>query len=145
MVRRVRSLLDRSRSGASSPYTNKSVIHMNRQTVDVRLKNGRVHHQGLVFEIDGVAVETAGSVGLDHSLAITAQIPIRKEWVENDRILSRMANRKVSVPIRGYASRPQLDGSVVADLARQIGQSATQGFIEDKLGDKLKDLLGSDR
>jgi translocation and assembly module TamB len=140
IVRSVRSLLDRSRSDES--YTNKSVVHMNRQAVDFRLKDRRVYHRGLVFEIDGVPVETSGSVGLNQSLAITAQIPIRKEWVENDRILSRMANRKLSIPIRGFVNRPQLDSRVIADLARQIGQSATQSLIEDQLGDKLDDLLG---
>lgn len=138
VIQKLRALLDRS--GSNSSIQGKSLIHMDRQTAEFRLVDGRVHHRGVSFVVDGVSIQTSGSVGLDQTLSITAVVPIRDSWVAKDKVLSRLAGKTLSIPISGTAQRPRVDSRIIADLARQIGQSATQGVIEDKLNGTLEDL-----
>ena len=71
------------------------------QNTQFQVVDQRVHHDQMMFEIGDVVVYTRGSVGLDQSLALLAQIPIRDKWIASDRRLEVLRGYSVEIPIHG--------------------------------------------
>ena len=117
-------------------------MKMPAQEVPFRLAEGRVAHQGATFVFSDLVVRTSGTVGLDESLDLIADIPIKDEWLgSNDKLLGSLKGKTVQIPIRGTLSRPQLDNRVLAGLARDIGTSAVGSLLEDQLKGKVPDKV----
>jgi hypothetical protein len=109
--------------------------------VPFRMVDGRVYHQGLELVFPELTIRTHGSVGLDQSLALMAEMPIPPKWLGNDALASAMREQTIRVPIGGTLSRPQLDRGVLDQLGRQFLERATKNVIEDELGKQLDRLL----
>lgn len=117
-------------------------MKMPAQDIPFRLTEGRVAHQGATFAFSDLVVRTSGSVGLDESLDLIADIPIKDEWVgSNEKLLGSLRGKTVQIPIRGTLSRPQLDNRVLARLARDVGTSAVGSLLEDQLKGKVPDKV----
>jgi len=101
----------------------------------------RVHHRGLEVDVQGVMVRTSGWVGVDQSISLLAEVPIRDEWVRDDRLLAPLKGQVLQIPIGGQLSKPQLDRRVLRDLARQFLRDAAGRLIEDNLNRALEDLF----
>ena len=88
--------------------------------VEFTMAGGRVHHQGLVFGVGQLNVRTSGSVGLDESLDLIAEIPIPAGLLGETPLAGVLRDRTVKLPIRGTLDRPQIDpaalGTSNADL-----------------------------
>lgn len=138
-IQQIKSLIRRGNS--TSSIADKTLVKMNRQTVDFRMVNRQVHHRGLTFTIDDFPIRTSGVVGLDQRIALTAEISIRPKWVENDRILKRLAEKPLSIPISGTLSKPVIDPRILSNLTRQLGSSAIEGLINDKIGGSINDQI----
>ncbi len=121
--------VDPSRLGQSREW-----LTLPEQTIKYHLADGKVHHEGLELVSREVTVRTKGYVGLDQSLALTASIPIRDEWVASSELLATLKGQTLEVPIRGTLSKPAVDNQVLANL----GKSMLGGVIEQKLGEELK-------
>ena len=106
------------------------------------MAEGRVAHQGAMFVFSDLVVRTSGSVGLDESLDLIAEIPIKDEWLASDgKLLGSLKGKSVQIPIRGTLTKPQLDNRVLAGLARDIGTSAVGSLLEEQLKGKVPDKL----
>jgi hypothetical protein len=131
----------RKGSVSSTAQGDQTLLVMEEHSVDYRMVNGRVHHRGLTFSVDDVVIRTSGSVGFDESLSLTAEIPIRDEWVRNDKFLAGLSGQVLKIPITGTTKQPQVDSRVLSDLVRRIAGSAANRFIQDKLGKQLEGLF----
>ena len=60
----------------ANPAKAVSLVRMDNQAVDFRMVDHRVYHQGLKFVAGNVTITTRGSVGLDESIAVLAEIPL---------------------------------------------------------------------
>ena len=94
---------------------------------------GRVEHQNFEIEVGDVVVRTSGSVGLDQTLDLVAEIPIREKWVQRDQVLRGLAGQTLKVPIRGTVQNPKLDAKAIAQLSKQMLQGAAGGLLNDAI------------
>ncbi|HLQ43312.1 MAG TPA: hypothetical protein VK137_01175, partial [Planctomycetaceae bacterium] len=135
-VEQVRSIIQRRSPRAGN--SERVLLEMPAQAVPFQLAEGRVAHQGATFVVSDVVVRTSGSVGLDDSLNLIAEIPIKDEWLGNVKALGSLKGKSVQIPISGTLSKPRMDGQVLANLARQMGRSAVENLLPDPTGGALQ-------
>ena len=140
-INQVQSILTRKQ--ATELNRDQIWIEMAEQQVPFKLDRGRVYHQGMTFVVKNVAVKTSGSVGIDNTLSLIAEIAISDDWLGNNKALGGLKGKTIRIPIAGTTSRPQIDPGVFADLARQIGGAAIDGLLEDNVGNGLKGVLNN--
>lgn len=118
-------------------------LEMPEQHVPFKLIEGRVHHEGMTFMVKNVIVKTSGSVGLDESIQLIAEVPVKDEWLGSNKIFAPLKGQSVQIPISGTLTNPQLDPRVFSNLTKQMGGSLLEGVIKDQVGDKLDDALSN--
>jgi translocation and assembly module TamB len=111
--------------------------------VPFRMVNGRVYHDGLELMFPEFSIRTRGSVGLDQTLAVEAEMPVPPKWLGNNPMIPQtVRNQTIRVPIAGTLAKPQLDQRVMQDLTRQFIQKAAGNVIEGGLNNGLNQLFG---
>ncbi len=135
VIDQVRSVL-RQRA-ATGPQRERVIMEMPEQSVDFKLADGRMHHQGLTFQFQDVTLRTSGSVGMDETLNLIAEIPVPDEWVAGKKLLAGFKGKSIRIPISGTLKQPRPDSRVLGELTKQMGGSALEGFLGDKLGGSL--------
>lgn len=118
---------------ASLTARNQPVLNVPAQELQFEVREGRVHHKDLQLAVGDVVVRTTGSVGLDSTLEMVAEIPIQSQWVAGDRHLQSLAGQVIKVPLRGTLGQPKLDRRALDDLTKQMVGSAAGGLIDDAL------------
>ena len=143
-IDQIRSIIMRRQPGDPNDPGNPRVwIELPEQNVPVKLADGRAFHEGLTLLVKNVTVRTSGSVGSDETLSLIAEIDIKDEWLGNSKVLAGLKGQSIRIPIAGTLSRPKPDPRAFADLVRQIGGSAIEGLLKDKIGDKLDDIISN--
>ena len=108
-----------------------------------RLVGGRMYHQGLELMFPNFTIRTYGSVGLDQTMAVMAEMPVPPQWLEKNPLLSKaMRDQIIRVPIAGTLSKPQLDKKVMEDLTRQFMQKAAENMLQGEVGKQLDRFFG---
>ena len=115
------------------PTANKPVLKIDPQEIHFRMVEGRVEHRNFEVEVGDVVVRTSGSVGLDHTLDMVAEIPIRQKWVDRDPILRGLAGQTLKIPIRGTVQNPKLDPKAIGQLSKQMLKGTANGFLNDAI------------
>jgi hypothetical protein len=106
------------------------------------MANGRVYHEGMELVFPEVTIRTQGYVGLDQSLALTAEMPILPKWTAmNPRLATAMKGQTIRVPIQGTLQRPQLDQVTLRRYAAQFLQKSAENLLQDELQRQLDRLL----
>ena len=139
MVDQIKSLIQRKPVG-NGPR-DRIWMQMPEQSIPFKLTGGRVYHQGVTFKIGDGTVQSSGSVGMDETIDLVLQIPILDEWANDQKLLAGLKGKTLKIPVRGSLARPQFDSRVLTELATQIGGTALEGAIEDKLDDLFKKKL----
>jgi hypothetical protein len=116
-------------------------LKMSQQSVPVNVKNGRVYHDGIKFSHDDILVRTKGSVGLDQTVNMVAEIPIADDWLGGNEYLAGLKGQSISIPITGTVSKPVLDRSAIQNFSRQMAQKAASSAINKAVQDKLAPKL----
>ncbi len=124
---------------------NKQLVTMPAQQVEFTMENGVVSHQRMFFQIDRAQIVTSGSVGLDSSLRMVAQVPLDDRWLGSD--LKGLKGQSVNLPIDGTLSRPRLDSAGVRQVITQLGTAAAKGaaenFLQQNLNKGLDKIFGN--
>ena len=113
------------------------------QVVAIRVENGRVYHENLVLMLGNFALVTSGSVGFDGTLSLQVQVPLPESEIgpllkSVPAIRDGVVNKKISVPITGTLTKPQLDGPAYRAAVRQFVKEATRDAAKSKLSDLLR-------
>jgi translocation and assembly module TamB len=118
-----------------------AAIMLSEQQIPFRMAKGRVHHRGLEMKAGSAIIRTSGSVGLDETLDLVVEVPIQKAWVGPR--LQRLGWHKqvIRIPVRGTLKKPKIEGRVLANLAKQLGQQAAQDLINQQLKRGLDQLF----
>jgi hypothetical protein len=111
------------------------------QDVPVELNSGRVYHRGLQIMVRDTTLVSTGSVGVDQTIALLVEVPIRDEWVAKDRLLSGLRGQTLKIPIGGTVSQPQVDKRVLEQLAAQFINNAAGQLLENELQKGLDKLF----
>lgn len=117
------------------------VMEIPEQTVQFQQANHRVSHDRLIVRMRDVEIQTSGSVGVDDTLDLVATIPVRDEWLSDDRIRQAFAGQTLRIPIRGTLKQPQADPGVLSELARKAAGGVIEKAIDGRLQEQLKRFL----
>jgi len=115
-------------------------VNFGDRSIDFRCENDRVTCSPLTFKVDGHDVTLAGSMGLDQSLDYVAQIPLTRELVGGDAA-KYLDGTTVRVPIRGTASKPELNSKALSDAAGDLIKQAAKKALQDEAGKLLEGLF----
>jgi translocation and assembly module TamB len=107
--------------------------------VPFRLLNGRVYHTGLELRFPELIIRTSGSVGLDGSLALTAEMPVPPKWLGNSKLAkSAAANQTIRLPIGGTLDKPKIDEQALRNALSRFARDAAGNVLRQELDGKLK-------
>ncbi len=114
-----------------------TLLEMGEQQMDFQVAEQRVYNSGVTTQIGDVIIRTRGSVGLDQSLVLVAEIPIRDEWLAGGRerpVLGAFRGQVISIPIAGSLGSPAVDRRALAEFSKQmllnVGQRALGNAID---------------
>jgi hypothetical protein len=96
-------------------------------TIPFRVVNGRVYHKDLDLPIGEVTVRTSGSVGLDGTLSIVAEMTVPPRWLGKN---APKTSPTIKLPIGGTLSSPRIDEKALQQIVTQ--------YTLDAAGDVLK-------
>ena len=116
--------------------------------VPFRMVEGRVYHQGLELQFPELTIRTHGSVGLDQTLSIMAEMPVPPKWIGNNPIGDALRKQTVKIPIAGTLSKPRLDQRELSRISAQFIENAARNVIGEEVGrqlERLHDLFGPPR
>ena len=123
----------------------KSVLmQVDNQEVHYHMIEGRVYHSP--FEVQmmkGITVTTTGSVGLDDSLDLIAEVNFSK-MVSGDSakpIVQSLIGRPLRIPIKGTLKKPKVDASQIGNYAKQMGINALDAVLGNGFSDQFKGLF----
>ena len=117
-------------------------LELKPQTIDFQMVNGRVFHRNMELSSGKVDVRTQGWVAVDQTIGLLAEIPVKDEWVEKEKLLAGLRGQTIKIPIGGSFSQPQIDRRAVSQLSQQLLGSAAQQMIQGELQKGLQKLLG---
>jgi len=91
----------------------------------------------------GITVTTTGSVGLDDSLDLMAEVDFSKmvSGTSERPIVKSLIGRPLRIPIKGTLKRPKVDASQIGNYAKQMGINALDAVLGDGFGQQLKGLF----
>src|SRR5262249_35048275 len=85
-----------------------ALLKVDDQKVDFRLVDGRVYHQGLSMQVGQVNMRTRGWVGLDESVNIVVEVPLKDEWMrQRNSPLASLSEPVIRIPIVGNLRDPK--------------------------------------
>jgi hypothetical protein len=105
------------------------LVKIENQRVEFRMQDRRIHSTPLEFNVRNVVVRTRGSVGVDQTLDLVAEIILPAEWVRRVPFLARLQGKPLEVPIRGTLHRPRLDGKSIGNAWQQFGLDALDSLL----------------
>jgi hypothetical protein len=117
------------------------LVKIGRQSVPFRMVNGRVYHQNLEMTVGNITLRTYGSVGLDESLSLMAEMPVQHEWLGLNANQSPWNNQVVQFTIGGTLHDPKIDPRALEQLASQMVRNTVDQKIVDPLKKDLDRLL----
>lgn len=109
--------------------------------VTFRLVDGRVYHEGLRLQFPQLAIETHGSVGLDESLAMVAEITLADTLLGKGPLGRALKSRPIQLPISGTLRKPKVDLAQLRGLGRQRVRETARELIGNELERGLDRLL----
>ncbi len=121
--------------------TNRGVLVLPEQQVKFEMVDGRVHHQGLKMNVKDVVITTRGSVGLDQTMELVAEIPVQDSWLKQNASLASLKGQILQIPIRGTLAAPLPDLRGLVNLSTGLARSAATGLLQDKVGKELNKFL----
>ena len=116
-------------------------IQIPKQDVEFQVQQGRVYHKQLVLRHRDVEIRTTGSVGFDQSLDLVAEVPVLDRWIKNNRFLESLRGKSIPFRVRGSFAKPNVDESVLRQLARDSAKGATEQLLKDQIERGLKKLF----
>ncbi len=134
------SLAEQSTS-PSSGGRERVWVTLPEQQVPFHMINGRVHHERLTLVTKEATLMTRGSVGLDESLDLIVDVPVRDEWVAQNKQLASLRGKSLSIPVRGSLTQPQLDLRAFESFAREAFTAPVENLLENELQKGLNRFL----
>ncbi len=118
-----------------------ALMSVDSSNVEFELANRRVYHRNLTIIVGTTPITTKGSVGLDESLKMLAEVPINARLLGADLSLGALEGHKLQIPISGTLSKPQLDRSALRDIPRQLLENTARDVLQKGLNRGLEQLF----
>lgn len=118
-----------------------SITLAKEQVVPFRMVNGRVHHENLKLSFPELTITTSGSVGLDGTLDLVAEMPIPPKWLGKTPLTVSLAKQTLRLPINGTLSQPKLNEQALRNLVAQFARDTAKDFLKEELEKKFQKLI----
>ncbi len=141
LAQQVKDILRRRPGSSQIVDSSQPWVYLGPQQVAFQMADGRVYHRDLQMQIDDVIIRTRGSVGMDESVSLVAEIPVLDKWIDGERALAGLRGQVLTVPISGTLSRPQLDQRAITRLSGQLVRRAAEGYLRDEVQNQLQKQL----
>lgn len=141
LARQVKAVVKRAANLGQPGAVNGSLLTISQQNVRFQMVDGRVHHEGLQFNMGDIIVRTSGSVGMDQTMVMVAEVPIMPDWIAGNRLLAGLQGQVIRLPISGTFAQPRVDQGAVTQLTQQLLNNAAGRVIEDQLKNGLNRLF----
>jgi hypothetical protein len=111
--------------------------------VTFRMVQGRIYHQGLELTFPEMVIRTHGSVGLDQSLAMIAEMGFPPKWFPgNGPLAEKLKSEKIQIPIDGTLAKPHIDPREIEKLMAQHLRNSSGGLLREGVNQGLNRILG---
>jgi hypothetical protein len=131
LVRELATLLERP-----------GVARLSRESVvPFKMVDGRVYHRDLELVFPELTIRTHGSVGLDRSLAIMAEMPVPPKWIGANPLGTALKNQTIRLPIGGTLNEPKIDPKALAQVSAEFVKAGARNLLLDGLNRGLDRLL----
>lgn len=124
-----------------SPQAQKTWVEMPAQQVPFHWKDHRVYHEGLQMAVKDVVLVTRGSVGVDQTIDLLAEVPVRDEWLASNRYLQSLKGQRLQIPITGTLTAPRVDRRVFQQISSQAITGAARGVLDQEVSRGLDKLF----
>jgi hypothetical protein len=139
--------------------TRSKLLVVEKGPVAFHMADGRIQHGDMVFRIEGLTVRTHGSVGLDKSLALVAEVPMPGHLLGDGPVAAVLAKQTLTIPISGTLSKPRIDAAGLGDSGmdilsnvlgevlqgKKIDAAAVLKSIQERRRQRGQDSTGADR
>jgi len=98
------------------------------------MEDGRVHHSEFTFQLERLTIRTSGSVGVDGTLSMVAEMPMPAHLLGDRPLAAALARQTLKIPIKGTLAKPEVDGQA---LIRSLGESGLDVLDELRLGEQI--------
>jgi hypothetical protein len=115
--------------------------------VAFRMVHGRVYHRDLVLEYGDVTIVTYGSVGLDRTIALMAEVRLPPVNTRNPQVAALLA-QGLDIPVDGTLDQPRLDTDHIrsqlagaASSVLNVGAEAASRTLLEEATRRLENLF----
>lgn len=123
---------------SSSPN---SITLAKEQVVPFRMVKGRVYHENLRLSFPELTITTSGSVGIDGTLDLVAEMPIPPKWLGKTPLTASLAKQTLRIPIGGTLSQPRLNEQAMRNYLAQLTRDTAKDLIKEELEKKFQKLI----
>jgi hypothetical protein len=109
--------------------------------VPFHLVNGRIYHRNLEVHFGDFSVRTSGSVGLDGSLMLLAEMPVPGHLAATTKLGAALSGQIFRLPISGTIEQPRVDQKALQTITAHILRDAAAEALKQELENRLKGLL----
>lgn len=102
------------------------------QTVQVRIADGRVHHDRIEYALGDAVLTSSGSVGYDKTLDLVIEVPLQDRWLA--KRLESLRGETVRIPVTGTLDTPVIDPRPLTEFNRRLAGKAADGLLQRLLG-----------
>ncbi len=119
-----------------------SAVRLARESkVPFRMVGGRIYHRDLELVFPELTIRTYGSVGLDHTLALMAEMPVPPKWIGNNTFGDAVRNQIIKLPIGGTLEQPKIDQRALQQASAQFIRNTATNVLRNELNNQLDRLL----
>lgn len=118
-----------------------SLMRIENQTVEFRLVDGRIYHRNLQFSAGNVTITTRGSVGLDETLSMVAEIPMNAGLLGGNSKLKGINSQSMQIPIEGTLKHPKMDPKAVEKLTAALIKNTTRNLLFNPVEKGIEKLV----
>jgi len=92
----------------------------------------RFYHDSAEFSLGKLAIRTSGSVGMDRTLDLVANVVLPKFESEDTPLREALSGRTISIPIGGTVDDPLIDAKFLANNGFDILAAALEPLLEGR-------------
>jgi hypothetical protein len=115
-------------------------MKLDQQQVPFAIANGRVFHENMRITMKDLTLKTSGSVGLDQSLQMVAEIPIAEDWIKGEAWMASLKGETIKIPITGTVTNPKLDMQAIKQLSMSLVQRTAAAKLNGVVGEQTERL-----
>jgi translocation and assembly module TamB len=108
--------------------------------VPFRMVNGRVYHTGLELHFPELTIRLSGSVGLDGSLSLTAEMPVPPKWLGSSKLAkAALGNQTIRLPLGGTLTHPKIDEQALREASAKFARDTAENALRQEEGKAKKE------